>query len=91
MTGIFGDDKEYRQTTLTQPQTWRGARGDLVSTMSQTSEKSDKDYVSETEYQARPSAMSILAMVGATAEVLSESAEVLSDSETDSNESDATP
>ena len=47
--------------------------------------------MSETEYQARPSAMSILAMAGATAEVLSESAEVLSDSETDPDESNVTP
>ena len=84
MTGVFGDDKAYKQPTLTQPQTWRGPRDCAVSTTSQTSDKSDRDYVSETEYQARPSAMSILAMVG-------ETAEVLSDSETDSDESDATP
>ena len=56
--------------------------------MSQTSEKSNKDYMSKIEYQTRPSAMSILAMAGAIADELSE--EVLSESETDSNESDAT-
>ena len=84
MTGIFGDEKDYRQTTLTQWGRRTQVRDYLVSTMNQTSEKSEKDYVSETEYQARPNAMSILAMASATAEVLS-------DSETDSDESDATP
>ena len=39
--------------------------------MSQMSEKSEKDYVSETAYQAHPSAVSILAMTGPSAEVLS--------------------